>query len=32
LKGSGMEIEETAYYPVSHEVLKTLAARQKLAQ
>lgn len=27
-----MEIEETAYYPATHEVLKTLAARQKLAQ
>ena len=27
-----MEIEETAYYPSKHEVLKTLAARQKLAQ
>ena len=27
-----MKIDETAYYPVAHDVLKTLAARQKLGQ
>ena len=27
-----MEIDETAYYPASHDVLKTIAARQKLGQ